>query len=137
MKMIQNLNLAKVYNLEIGSDVSIISTGVATSEALKAQEILKTKGIDARVIDIHTIKPLDEELIIKCAKETKKIFTVEDHGIIGGLGSAVCEVLAEKCPAQVIRIGINDSFGMSGKWDELLHYYGIDAEGIVNKIINK
>ena len=116
-----------------GKDASIIATGVTVAEALKAQEILKEKGINVRVIDIHTIKPIDKELIVKCAKETKRIITVEDHNIIGGLGSAVCEVLSEEYPTKVERMGIPDCFGRSGKAEELLHYYKIDCDAIVEK----
>ena len=119
-----------------GTDASIISTGVTVSEALKAQEILKENGVNVRVIDIHTIKPMDKELIVKCAKETKRIITVEDHNIIGGLGTAVCEVLAEEYPTKVERMGIPDCFGRSGKAEELLKYYKIDSSAIVNKVLN-
>ena len=116
-----------------GTDASVIATGVTVSEALKAQKVLKEKGINIRVIDIHTIKPIDREAIITAAKETKKIITIEDHSIVGGLGSAVCEVLADEYPTKVIRLGINDEFGQSGKWDELMKYYGITSEKIVEQ----
>ncbi len=117
-----------------GTDASIIATGITVTEALKAQKTLKNEGINVRVIDMHTIKPIDQELIIKCAKETNKIITVEDHSIIGGLGSAVCEVLAEKYPTKVIRMGINDVFGESGKAEELIKKYKIDCESIVETV---
>ena len=117
-----------------GTDASIIATGITVAEALKAQETLKNEGINVRVIDMHTIKPIDQELIIKCAKETSKIITVEDHSIIGGLGTAVCEVLAEKYPTKVIRMGINDVFGESGKAEELIKKYKIDCESIVETV---
>ena len=117
-----------------GTDASIIATGITVAEALKAQEILRNEGINVRVIDMHTIKPIDQELIIKCAKETSKIITVEDHSIIGGLGSAVCEVLAEKYPTKVIRMGINDVFGESGKAEELIKKYKIDCESIIETV---
>ena len=117
-----------------GTDASIIATGITVTEALKAQKTLKNEGINVRVIDIHTIKPIDQELIIKCAKETSKIITVEDHSIIGGLGSTVCEVLAEKYPTKVIRMGINDVFGESGKAEELIKKYKIDCESIVETV---
>ena len=117
-----------------GTDASIIATGITVAEALKAQEILRNEGINVRVIDMHTIKPIDQELIIKCAKETSKIITVEDHSIIGGLGSTVCEVLAEKYPTKVIRMGINDVFGESGKAEELIKKYKIDSESIVETV---
>lgn len=119
-----------------GEDATIIATGVTTIESLKAQEILKNKGINVRVLDIHTIKPIDKEAIVKAAKETKHIITVEDHSIIGGLGSTVCEVLSEEYPVKVTRIGINDEFGQSGKWDELMKYYKIDSVSIANRVEN-
>lgn len=128
--------IGKGIQIGEGKDASIIATGVTVHEAIEAQEILKNKGINVRVIDIHTIKPIDKDLIIKCAKETKRIITVEDHSIIGGLGSAVCEVLAEEYPAKVERMGIPDCFGRSGKAEELLEYYKIDTNSIVSKILN-
>ena len=132
----KHFEIGKGVQIGEGTDASIIATGVTVSETLKAQEILKESGINVRVIDIHTIKPIDRELIVKCAKETKKIITVEDHNIIGGLGSAVCEVLSEEYPTKVERMGIFDSFGRSGKAEELLKYYKIDSAAIVNKIRN-
>ena len=117
-----------------GTDASVIATGVTVSEAIKAQEILKEKGINIRLIDIHTIKPIDKEIIIKAAKETKKIITIEDHNIIGGLGSSVCEVLSENYPVNVKRIGIKDTFGTSGRGTDLMKYFGITAEDIVKEI---
>ena len=131
-----NFEIGKGIQIGDGMDASIITTGVTVSEALKAQEILKENGVNVRVIDMHTIKPIDKDLIIKCAKETKRIITVEDHNIIGGLGSAVCEVLAEEYPTKVERMGIPDCFGRSGKADELMRYYKIDSTAIINKIIN-
>lgn len=126
----QKFEFGKGIQIGKGVDATIIATGVTVAEGVKAQEMLKEKGIDARVVDIHTIKPIDEELIIKCAKETKQMITVEDHNIIGGLGSAVCEVLCDKYPAKVTRLGIQDHFGRSGKAEELLEYFKIDAEAI-------
>jgi len=120
-----------------GTDGTIIATGVCVYEALEAQKELAAEGINVRVIDIHTIKPIDKELIAKCAKETQKIVTVEDHSIVGGLGSAVCEVLAEEYPCKVERLGIKDSFGKSGKPVELMEYYGIDKKAIISKFQNK
>lgn len=125
--------IGKAVQIGDGTDASIIATGITVSEALKAQEKLKAEGIDVRVIDLHTIKPIDKELIIKCAKETKKIITVEDHSIVGGLGSAVCEVLAENYPAKVIRMGIKDQFGESGKAEELIKKYKIDCDAIIEE----
>lgn len=118
-----------------GKDATIIATGIMVQEALKAQEILKNENIDVRVIDLHTIKPLDKETILKSAEETKLIVTAEDHSIIGGIGSSVCEVLAENASSVVVkRIGIQDEFGQSGKWNELLKYYGLTAEEIAKTI---
>ena len=117
-----------------GTDATVIATGVTVAEALIAQRDLIGEGINIRVIDMHTIKPIDREIIIKSAKETKKIITVEDHSIIGGLGSAVCEVLCDEYPTKVVRMGMKDKFGESGKWDELMHYYKIDAEAIKEEI---
>lgn len=128
--------IGKGIQIGEGKDASIIATGVTVHEAIEAQEILKNKGINVRVIDIHTIKPIDKDLIVKCAKETKRIITVEDHSVIGGLGSAVCEVLAEEYPTKVERMGIPDCFGRSGKAEELLECYKIDTNSIVNKILN-
>lgn len=93
------------------------------------------QGINIRVIDVHTIKPIDEEMIIKCAKETKKLISVEDHNIIGGLGSSICEVLCEKCPTNLTRLGIKDTFGKSGKAEELMKYFGIDKDSIIEAVI--
>lgn len=132
----QTFEFGKGIQLGDGTDCSIIATGVTVTEALKAQNILEEKGIYTRVIDIHTIKPIDKELIIKCAKETKKIVTVEDHSIIGGLGSCVCEVLAENEPTKIKRLGIPDVFGKSGKAEELLSYFKIDANAIVEAVCN-
>lgn len=117
-----------------GKDATVIATGLMVQEALKAQKILAEENIDIRVIDIHTIKPIDREAIVNAAKETKKIITLEDHSIIGGLGSAVCEVLSEEYPTKVERIGIRDEFGQSGKWNELLEYYGLTCEDIVKEV---
>ena len=104
---------------------------MTVSEALKAQEELKIKGIDVRVVDIHTIKPIDRDIIVKCAKETKRLISIEDHNIIGGLGSAISEVLADEYPVKLTRLGINDTFGKSGKATELMEYFGITANDIV------
>lgn len=130
----QTFEIGKGIQIGEGKEATVIATGVTVSEALKAQEILQEKGISIRVIDIHTIKPIDQDLIIKCAKETKKIITVEDHNVIGGLGSAVCEVLATEYPTKVTRMGIFDEFGKSGKAEELLHEFKIDAEAIVEVV---
>ena len=127
--------IGKAVQMGEGTDAAILATGVTVSEAIKAKEILKEKGIDVRVIDFHTIKPIDRKMIIKCAKETNRIITVEDHSIIGGLGSSVCEVLSEEYPVKVERMGIVDTFGESGKADELMRKYKIDSTAIVEKIL--
>lgn len=128
--------IGKGVQIGEGTDASIIATGVTVSEALIAKKILKENGLDVRVIDIHTIKPIDKELIVKSAKETKRIITVEDHNIIGGLGTAVCDVLSEEYPTKVEKMGVPDCFGRSGKAEELLRYYKIDSTAIVNKLMN-
>lgn len=119
-----------------GEDATVIATGVTVAEALKAKEELSKEGINIRVVDIHTIKPIDKDLIVKCAKETKKVITVEDHSIIGGLGTAVCEVLSEEYPTKVMRMGIKDEFGQSGKWNELMEHYGITSKNIQEIVRN-
>lgn len=128
----EKFKIGKAIQIGDGTDASIIATGVTVIEAIKAQKELREKGVNVRVIDVHTIKPIDEEMLIKCAKETKKIITVEDHNIIGGLGSAVCEVLSEKYPTKVERMGIRDTFGKSGKAEELMDYFKINSKAIVN-----
>ena len=126
--------LGKGAVLREGKDVAIVATGLPVAESLKAAKMLAADGIQAKVINIHTIKPLDEELIVEAAKKTGKIVTVEEHSVIGGLGSAVCDCLCEKAPARVLKIGMNDVFGESGPAVQLLHKYGLDAEGIYKKI---
>ncbi len=126
--------LGKGVVLREGKDVTIIATGLPVSECLAAADKLAADGIDAKVINIHTIKPLDEELVVKAAKETGKVVTVEEHSVIGGLGSAVCDALSEKCPTQVMKIGINDTFGESGPAVELVKKYGLDADSIYEKV---
>lgn len=149
--------IGKAIQIGNGTDGTIIATGITVAEALKAQIKLKKQGINVRVIDMHTIKPLDKDIIIKCSKETKNIVTIEDHNIVGGLGSAVCEVIAENCLnniskdetktietennnnvekyalKKVIRMGINDEFGESGKAEELIKKYKIDCDSIVEQ----
>lgn len=117
-----------------GTDATVIATGVTVAEALKAKDELAKEGINIRVVDIHTIKPIDKEIIIKSAKETNKIITIEDHNIIGGLGTAVCEVLSEDYPKKVVRMGIKDEFGTSGKAEELMKYFKITSKDIVEEI---
>ena len=130
----QKFEIGKAIQIGDGTDATIFATGVTVSEALKAQEQLKQKGIDVRVVDVHTIKPIDRDMIIKCAKETKKLISIEDHNVIGGLGSAISEVLADECPTKLIRIGIKDTFGKSGKAIELMKYFGITAEDLVRQM---
>lgn len=117
-----------------GNDITIFATGLMVKEAVKASDILKEKAISVRVVDIHTIKPIDREIIVRCAKETNRVITVEEHSIIGGLGSAVMEVLSEEYPVKVERIGINDCFGKSGDAVELLKEFKLTAEAIVERI---
>ena len=126
--------LGKGVVLREGKDLTIIATGLPVSNCLEAAEKLAADGIDAKVINIHTIKPLDEELVVAAAKETGKVVTVEEHSVIGGLGSAVCDVLSEKAPTKVMKIGINDTFGESGPALELLKKYGLDTDSIYEKI---
>ncbi len=126
--------LGKGVVLREGKDLTIVATGLPVAECLAAAEKLAEDGIDAKVINIHTIKPLDEELIVAAAKETGKVVTVEEHSVIGGLGSAVCDCLCANAPTKVLKIGMNDKFGESGAAVALLHKYGLDAEGIYNKI---
>ena len=122
--------------LRDGKDVTIVATGAMVSNSLEAAERLAADGIEAKVINIHTIKPLDKELVVAAAKETGKVVTVEEHSVIGGLGSAVCDTLAQKAPTQVMKIGMNDTFGESGSAVELLKKYKLDAESVYEKIKN-
>ncbi|HIX77923.1 MAG TPA: transketolase family protein [Candidatus Fusicatenibacter merdavium] len=126
--------LGKGVVLREGKDVTIVTTGLCVGYTLEAAEMLAADGIDAKVINIHTIKPLDEELIVAAAKETGKVVTVEEHSVIGGLGSAVCDVLCEKAPTPVKKIGMQDVFGESGPAVALLHKYGLDGEGIYRQV---
>ena len=126
--------LGKGVVLREGKDLTIIASGLPVYNCLEAAERLAQDGIDAQVINIHTIKPIDEDLIVEAAKATGKIVTVEEHSVIGGLGSAVCDVLAEKAPTKVMKIGIYDKFGESGPALELLKKYGLDTDGIYEKI---
>ena len=122
--------LGKGIVLRDGSDVTIVATGLMVNEALQSAEVLAAEGISARVVNIHTIKPLDKELVCKCAKETGAIVTAEEHSIIGGLGSAVAEAVTECCPVPVIKVGVNDVFGHSGSAVDLLKEFGLSAENI-------
>ena len=117
-----------------GEDATVFATGIMVAEALKAQTALKEEGINIRVVDFHTIKPIDEEMIVKCAKETKKLISIEEHSVIGGLGSAISEVLCEKYPAKLVRMGMKDCFGKSGPAGELLKYYGLTEKEIAEEV---
>ncbi len=125
--------LGKGIVLKEGTDVTIIATGLCVNESMEAAKMLEAVGISAEVINIHTIKPLDEELVLSSAKKTGKVVTVEEHSVIGGLGSAVADVLSEKEPTRMMKIGINDVFGESGPAVELIKKYGLDAESIYKK----
>lgn len=127
----QDFEIGKGVQIGNGTDATVFATGVVVPEAIKAKEELEKQGINIRVVDIHTIKPIDKELIIKCAKETKKLVSIEDHNIIGGLGSAISEVLTEEYPAKLIRMGMKDRFGKSGPAKELLKYFGLTSEDII------
>ena len=132
----QKFEIGKMVQIGDGTDATVFATGVTVAESLKAQEELATKGINIRVVDVHTIKPIDKEMIIKCAKETKKLISIEDHNVIGGLGSAISEVLTEEYPIHLTRLGIKDTFGKSGKAEELMEYFGIDKKTIVDEFVN-
>ena len=129
-----HFEIGKGVILKEGTDVTIVATGLCVSESLEAAKLLEEEGISAQVINIHTIKPLDEELIVAAAKKTKKVVTVEEHSIIGGLGGAVSELLSEKAPTQMLRIGVMDTFGESGPATELIKKYGLDAKSIYEKV---
>jgi transketolase len=132
----QKFEIGKGIQIGEGTDATVIATGLMVSEAILAKEELEKQGINIRVVDMHTIKPIDKELIVKCAKETKRIITIEDHSIIGGLGSAVCEVLSEEYPCKVTRMGMKDTFGKSGKAEKLLEYFGLSKDAIIEEIKN-
>ena len=122
--------IGKGVVLREGKDVTIVATGLCVSSALEAADMLAEDGIEAKVINIHTIKPIDSDLLVEAAKETGKVVTVEEHSVIGGLGGAVCEVLSEKCPVPVKRIGVNDVYGESGPAVKLIEKYGLDGKGV-------
>ena len=126
--------IGKGVVLREGKDVTIFATGLEVAEVNEAAKMLATDGIEAKVVNIHTIKPIDEELVVAAAKETGKVVTVEEHSIIGGLGSAICDVLSEKAPTKVLKIGVNDVYGESGPAVELIKKYGLDAESIYKKV---
>ena len=126
--------IGKGIVLKEGKDVTIIATGLCVNEALEAAKLLAADGIDAEVINIHTIKPLDEDLVVASAQKTGKVVTVEEHSVIGGLGSAVCDALSAKVPTKVMKIGVYDCFGESGPGAELIKKYELDSEGIYKKV---
>lgn len=128
-----DFQIGKAENVKEGSDVAIIATGIMVYEAMKAADMLEKKGISARVINMPTIKPIDKDAIVKAAKECGRIVTVEEHNIYGGLGEAVCAVIAEEYPVPVKRIGVNDAFGKSGTADEVLAAYGLTDKNIAEK----
>ena len=128
-----SFEIGKAVVLSEGTDVTLIATGLMVSEAVEAARILGQDGISVELINVHTIKPLDTECIIRSAKKTGAVVTAEEHSIIGGLGSAVCEALSESFPVPVVRLGVEDTFGKSGPAVELLHKFGLDADGIVKK----
>ena len=127
------MEIGKGICMADGKDVTIFATGIMVAQALEARELLKNDGIDAAVVNIHTIKPIDRELVCTMAARTGAVVTAEEHNIIGGLGSAVCEVLSEECPTPVCRVGVNDSFGRSGKVPPLLELYGLTPANIADK----
>ena len=126
--------IGKGQILRDGGDVTLVGTGLMVSKALEAAEVLAGEGIEARVVNMSSIKPIDRDLLVKCAKETGKIVTLEEHQVIGGLGGAVCEVLSQEYPVPVKIIGVENRFGQSGKPDELLEEYGLDSKSIVDKV---
>lgn len=132
----QKFEIGKAIQIGEGTDATIFATGVVVSEAIKAKEELEKQGINIRVVDVHTIKPIDKEMIVKCAKETKKLISIEDHSIINGLGTAIADVLTEEYPCKLIKLGVKDEFGRSGKATELLEHYGLTAKHIVEAIQN-
>lgn len=130
----QKFEIGKAIQIGEGTDATIFVTGVVVSEAIKAKEELEKQGINIRVVDVHTIKPIDKEMIVKCAKETKKLISIEDHSIINGLGTAIADVLTEEYPCKLIKLGVKDEFGRSGKATELLEHYGLTAKHIVEAV---
>ena len=130
----QKFEFGKAIQIGNGKDATVIATGVTVAEAIKAKRELEKSNIHIRVIDMHTIKPIDKDVIIKAARETKKLITIEDHNIIGGLGSAVSEVLTESEPKKLIRMGINDCFGKSGKAEDLMRFFHITSTDIENMV---
>ncbi len=132
----QEFEIGKGIQIGEGTDATVFATGVVVPEAIKAKEELEKQGINIRVVDMHTIKPIDEELIIKCAKETKKLISIEDHSVINGLGTAISDVLTEKYPCKLIKMGIEDRYGKSGPAKELLKYFKLTSEDIIYTVKN-
>ena len=132
----QKFEIGKAIQIGEGTDATVFATGVVVAEAIKAKEALEKEGIHIRVVDMHTIKPIDKDIIVKSAKETKKLISIEDHSIIGGLGSAIAEVLTEEYPCKLCRMGIKDTFGKSGNAVELLKYFGLTSENIIKCLKN-
>ena len=130
----QKFEIGKGIQIGEGTDATVFATGVTVEQALIAKKLLEERGINIRVVDIHTIKPIDKELIIKCAKETQKLISIEDHNVIGGLGTAISEVLTDEYPVKLIRLGIKDTFGKSGKAEKLMEYFEITAKDIIKEI---
>lgn len=133
----EKFEVGKMIQMGDGTDATVFATGVVVAEAIKAKKELEIKGVNIRVVDVHTIKPIDEDMIVKCARETKKLISIEDHNIIGGLGSSISEVLSDKYPTKLIRLGVKDVFGKSGKAEELMKYFGITKDDIIQKILQK
>ncbi len=133
----QKFEIGKGIQIGEGTDATIFATGVTVSEAIMAKEELEKQGKHIRVVDMHTIKPIDKEIIKKCAQETDKLISIEDHSIIGGLGTAISEVLTEECQKKLVKMGIKDTFGKSGKAQELLKLYKLTAEDIVEEVLKK
>ena len=131
----QKFEIGKAIQIGEGTDATVFATGVVVPETIKAKELLEKEGINIRVVDMHTIKPIDKDIIIKSAKETKKLISIEDHSIIGGLGSAISEVLADEYPCKLIRMGIKDVFGQSGNAVELLKYFGLTSDAIIKMVL--
>ena len=128
----QKFEIGKAVQIGEGTDATIFATGITVEQAIIAQEELEKQGINVRVVDMHTIKPIDEQMILKCARETKKLISIEDHNIIGGLGSAIAEVLTQEEPKKLTRLGIKDTFGKSGKAEQLIKYFGISSSDIIS-----
>lgn len=133
----QKFELGKAIQIGEGTDATVFATGVTVSEAILAKEELEKKGINIRVVDIHTIKPIDKETIVKCARETNKLISIEDHSVIGGLGSSIADVLVEEYPHKLVKMGINDRFGESGTSSELMKKFGLTKDDIVEKVLEK